>query len=181
MCRHSEGEGPGSQPVGVIFRGAEESRGDKPQQLLAAEIRAGTWPMGHAPVACAELLRGCMDSATSWGAWLRWSHVPPSQDQTLLACLHPSKIAAIFGAKVCRVEMTVPDGRHTNSVGHLFLFWAPGAQQPSLLPVDTAHSHPLVAQVLQHLRRCLGLQRRTGRRTGGREAVMVSLFQKCCW
>lgn len=55
------------------------------------------------------------------------------------------------GAKVCRVELTVPDSHHINSICpwccHLFLSWAPGAQQPSLLLADTAHSRPPPAPV----------------------------------
>lgn len=88
----SEGEGTGSQLGPVVFRGSDESRGDKPQQPVTARIREGTQPMGCSPAACAELLGRCMGSAYCGEHGHRYL---PAKSR-LPACLHSSQIPGIW-------------------------------------------------------------------------------------
>lgn len=91
----SEGKGTGSQLGPVIFAGADESRGDKPQQPVAAKIREGTQPMGCALAACAERFGRCMGSVHC-GEHGCHGHMYLLAKTRLPAGLHPSKILGIW-------------------------------------------------------------------------------------
>ena len=167
--------------MGVMFRGAEESRGDKPQQLVAAEIRAGAQLMGLAPAAHAELLKGCMVSATLWGAQLPWTHVPPSQDQ-----MHPSKIPGIWCGSL-HGEAVCPRQQSHGQRRSLMLPPLPpmGSGSSAASPAPSRHCrqphHTTTpfAQAVQCLWLCLALQKdgMKGRKGGCHDESL----SQCCW
>lgn len=91
----SEGKGTVSQQGSVIFRGADESRGDRPQQPVAAKIREGTQPMGCAPAVCAELLGRCTGSDHR-GEHGQHGHMYLPAKSRLPACLQPRENLGIW-------------------------------------------------------------------------------------
>lgn len=87
--------GQGHNRGSVIFRGADKSRGGKPQQPVAAKIREGTQPVGCAAAACAELLGSCTGSDHR-GEHGQHGHMHLPAKSALPACLHPSKSLGIW-------------------------------------------------------------------------------------